>query len=195
MPITDLSQLDLSKRYTYADYLTWQFQERVELLRGRIEKMIPAPGRKHQAISGELHFQIKGYLRERSCSVFAAPFDVRLPVPKAEQAYTVVQPDLCVVCNESMLDDRGCFGAPDLVIEILSPGNTKREMNDKFHIYEEAGVQEYWIVDPEHEAVLPYVRNAAGTFVGQAPKAAAGTLQSAVLEGFEVDLHLLFQSK
>lgn len=194
MPINDLSQLDLNKRYTYADYLTWRFRERVELLRGRIARMSPAPGKKHQQVSGELFFQLKLQLRESSYEIFSAPFDVRLPIPKQESPNTVVQPDICIICDPEKLDDRGCKGAPDLVVEILAPGNTHREMEEKYRLYEEAGVREYWLVDPEHEAVFPYLLSEAGQFIGQPPQAGRGVLQAHIFPNLAIDLEALFQA-
>lgn len=135
--------------YTYADYLKWKISERVELFRGQILKLA-APNTSHQTISGNLHFQLKTFLQNKSCRVFSAPFDVRLPIQnrkKDNEVTTVVQPDLCVICDPEKLDARGCCGAPDLVIEILSPGNSTTEVQIKFEVYEEAGVKEYWLVN------------------------------------------------
>ncbi len=158
--ITSLSQLDFDKKYTYADYVLWKFQERVELLKGKLFKMA-APSPIHQEISGNLNGLLWNYLRNNPCKLYAAPFDVRLPLPNrratADKIDTVVQPDLCVVCDRKKLDKQGCVGAPDLVVEILSPGNSKREMRDKLELYQEAGVIEYWVVDPEHRTVLVHV--------------------------------------
>ena len=148
--ITDFNQLDLTKQYSYADYLTWKFTDRVELIRGWIKKMSPAPSSYHQVVSGNLSFHIQKYLYKKECKVFVAPFDVRLINTKKSSddniVYTVVQPDICIICDKDKIDKRGCVGAPDLVIEIVSKGNTKHEMETKFELYEEAGVFEYWIV-------------------------------------------------
>lgn len=157
--ITSFHQLDLSKRYTYADYLTWQFEDFVELLRGKVVKM-PAPTTLHQSSSSNLHFIIKRQMVGNPCKVFAAPFDVRLPLP-AEQMTpdkqdTVVQPDLCVVCDLTKLDRRGCNGAPDWIIEILSKSTAAKDLNEKFSLYQSAGVKEYWAVHPEEETILTY---------------------------------------
>lgn len=154
--ITNINQLDFNKIYTYADYLRWRFDERVELLKGRIFKMSPAPNRKHQEISGNLYGQLFILVRNNPCKLYSAPFDVRLPRrdEKCNEIHTVVQPDLCLICDENKLDEKGCIGAPDLIIEILSPGNSKKEMKNKFQIYEEAGVKEYWIVNPHDENIL-----------------------------------------
>lgn len=152
--ITDINQLDFSKQYTYADYLTWQFNERVELIKGKIFRMSPAPLRSHQTISFRLSLQIGTYLENKSCEAYTAPFDVRLTNKRKStpdnQVTSVVQPDISVICDKSKLDERGCLGAPDWIIEILSPGNTKKEMKDKFALYQENGVKEYWIVYPEY---------------------------------------------
>ncbi|OOR90095.1 restriction endonuclease [Moraxella caviae] len=154
--ITSLAQLDMSKTYSYADYMLWQLNERVELIKGKILAMSPAPTRFHQDVSGNLFLTFRTFLHNHPCKVYTAPFDVRLPIPTKGKADTVVQPDLCVICDKSKLDDAGCNGAPELVIEILSKGNSKREMNIKFELYQEAGVLEYWIVDPANFSVLVY---------------------------------------
>lgn len=139
----ELSDLDPDKRYTYADYLLWELKERVELIRGKLFKMSPAPSRKHQEVVHALVLSFGLYFKGKSCNVYEAPFDVRLPKSTGgvEATYTVVQPDICVVCDRSKLDKRGCVGAPDLVIEILSPGNTKKEMREKFEVYQESGYE------------------------------------------------------
>lgn len=158
--ITDISQLDPNGIYTYADYVKWQFDEHVELVRGKILAMSPAPKRMHQDASVNLENLIFNYLEGRPCKVYDAPFDVRFPVQnkkKPEQIYTVVQPDICVVCDLAKLDDDGCLGAPDWIIEITSPRTAKYDFDEKFHLYEQAGVREYWIVQPKEKAVNVYV--------------------------------------
>ncbi len=156
--ITNFNKLDLNGSYTYADYLTWNFKERLELFRGKIFKMSPAPNRYHQTISARIHIIFANSLKKNLCNVYYAPFDVRLVKTKTkdEKVLTVVQPDLCIICDEEKLDDRGCNGAPDLIVEILSPGNTKKEMGIKFDLYEENEVKEYWLVDPSEKTVLIY---------------------------------------
>lgn len=157
--ITSLDQLDLSKQYTYADYLLWKFQERVELLRGKLLP-IARPSEVHQLISSNLHYRLYGHLIGKQCRVYSAPFDVRLPLPanraSATKIDTVIQPDICVVCDLTKLDEQGCVGAPELVVEILSPGNSRREMDDKYELYQEAGVLEYWILSPQHQLAWAY---------------------------------------
>ena len=122
--------------------------------------MSPAPNRFHQVVSGNTYFTLRKIFDSHPCNLFVAPFDVRLLNKKKStpdnEVYTVVQPDLCIICDKSKLDDRGAFGAPDLVIEILSPGNSKKEMGIKFELYEEAGVKEYWIIEPNQKMVIVY---------------------------------------
>lgn len=153
--ITDINQLDLNKIYSYADYLLWKFEERIELIKGRIFKMSPAPSRKHQDISMNLIGEMIPIFRGQKCKMYTAPFDVRFPKESTDNKtiYTVVQPDICIICDENKLDDKGCIGAPDLIVEILSPGNSKKELKNKFELYEEYGVKEYWIVNPLDEVV------------------------------------------
>jgi Uma2 family endonuclease len=158
-PITDIAQLDLNGSYTYADYLLWQFQERLELIKGHIFKMA-APSSLHQQISTHLTSLFFTYLRNKPYKVFAAPFDVRLVDFKKTTAdnevTTVVQPDICIICDPAKIDRRGCIGAPDLIVEILSRGNTRKDLNDKFEVYEQNAVREYWIVHPNDATVTVF---------------------------------------
>lgn len=170
--ITNINDLDLDKTYTYADYLTWRFQERLEIIKGKIFKMSPAPSRIHQNASMNLAGILWNNFKSHPCKLYSAPFDVRLlDIKKSTQdntIYTVVQPDLCVICDESKLDDKGAIGAPDLVIEILSPGNTNKEMKLKFDLYQEVGVLEYWIVNPIEKNIFIYALE-NGIFIGKHP--------------------------
>jgi Uma2 family endonuclease len=158
--IVSIDQLDMDKLYTYADYFSWKFDERLELIKGKIFKMSPAPSNSHQRVSFELSGLFYNFFKNKPCVVRVAPFDVRLKNYQKstddKEITTVIQPDICVICDESKLDDRGCIGAPDLIIEILSPGNSKKEMNIKFSLYEENGVKEYWIVEPLQKSILVY---------------------------------------
>lgn len=168
--ITDISQLDPKGYYTYQDYLSWRFQERVELLLGRIFKMSPAPSMRHQQISRNLTVELHSQLKVKGAQVFAAPFDVRLPVSKQQgTADTVVQPDLCVICDPEKIDARGCKEAPDLVVEILSPGNLRKERKEKFELYEASQVKEYCIVDPQRDDILVYHLNEQQKYIGSKP--------------------------
>lgn len=194
--ITDFQQLELTKQYTYSDYLTWKFKERVELIRGWVVKMSPAPNVRHQRISGVMYRKLGDYFEDKPCEVFTAPFDVRLPLPpnkvKANKIDTVVQPDIVVICDPAKLDEQGCIGAPDLVVEILSPGNTRREMKDKMELYQAAGVPEYWVVDPEHEFILVYTCNEAGAYVGSIPYTDGDLLTTPIMPGLQLDVTSIF---
>jgi Uma2 family endonuclease len=167
--ITELSQLDLNQTYSYADYLTWHLDEAIELIKGKIMLMSPAPNVTHQSISGSLHGICYPFFRHQKCRLFTAPFDVRLYNRKKsiltnKEIYTVVQPDVCVICNPELLDTQGCNGAPDWIIEIVSKGNSKREMNIKYDLYEESGVTEYWLVYPEQQAIHQFVLDDNGRY-------------------------------
>jgi len=164
--ITQLSQLDLNAEYSYADYLTWRFEETVELIRGKISLMCPAPNINHQSISRNLLVEIGYYLKNKPCKVFDAPFDVRLydrkkSVLANKDIYTVVQPDLCVICDTDKLDIKGCLGAPDWIIEILSKSTAQKDTQTKFQLYQEAGVKEYWLVYPYEATVSQFVLDEA----------------------------------
>lgn len=192
MEITELSQLDLNKTYSYFDYLTWKFQERVELYKGKIFEMSPAPSSRHQRLSADIGFDLQTYLKGKPCQMFYAPFDVRLKKNSNDKEnITVVQPDICIICDATKIDERGCNGAPELIVEILSPGNSKKEMKLKFELYEEAGVLEYWIIDPEKEMVLQYVLE-NGVFTNHRPLISDDVLTSKVLEVFTLDLSKIF---
>ncbi len=192
--ITDINQLDFNKRYTYADYLTWQFDEMVELLRGKIFRMSPAPNRLHQRISSNLHLEIGAFLRKKPCNLYHAPFDVRLPLP-TDKVDTVVQPDLCVICDRSKLDDQGCNGAPDWIIEILSPSTSQKDVTEKFDIYQNAGVQEYWIVHPHEATVLVYHLDENNTYqiARQRPYVRGEFIPVGVFDGFSIEADQIFE--
>ncbi len=159
--ITKFSQLDLKGTYSYADYLLWQFSERVELIKGKIFKMSPAPSSSHQDILMNLTITFNKVFQKTQCKLYFAPLDVRLINFKEStpenKIMSVVQPDLCVICDRSKVDSKGCLGSPDLVVEILSLGNSKKEMDTKFDLYQENKIQEYWIVNPFQKTILIYV--------------------------------------
>jgi len=144
-------QLRKEERYTYSDYCQWDDGNRYELIDGEVYLMVPAPTSEHQRISRGLSNQIYNYLKGKKCEVFVAPFDVRLNVDTADD--TVVQPDVSVICDPSKIDKRGCVGAPDMIVEILSPSSARRDNFVKFKRYLAAGVKEYWIVNPETKTV------------------------------------------
>lgn len=188
--ITSLEQLDLSKSYSYSDYLLWKFKERVEIIKGKIMEMSPAPTRFHQRISMKLTIEFSKAFDNHSCQLYAAPFDVRFPDENGK-IKTVVQPDLCVICDLSKLDDKGCIGAPDLVVEILSPGNTRKEMKNKFELYEEQGVKEYWIVYPDTQNIQIFVLK-DGKYIGIQPVAEGDIVTSVVFPGLSFSTASLY---
>lgn len=181
-------------RYTYADYLTWSDGERWELIDGVAYSMTPAPSRLHQEISMELSRQFSSGRRGKNCKVYAAPFDVRFPAPgeTGETTSTVVQPDLVVVCDPAKLDDKGCYGAPDLVVEILSPDSAARDMKEKFLLYERAGVAEYWIVYPAEKMVMVFHRGPDGAYGRPANFTSEECIPVGVLPELEIDLATVF---
>ena len=156
--ITDISQLDPNKTYSYADYLTWRFEDMVELIKGKLFIQSPAPAERHQRIISNLHGYIWSHFLKKNCLVYIAPFDVRLVKNKAsdQEITTVVQPDICVICDKTKIDEKGCLGAPDLIVEIISPSTAKKDIDYKYKLYEENGVKEYWIVFPDSNAVDQY---------------------------------------
>ena len=185
---------DSSITYTYADYLQWKFEERLELFRGKVFKL-SAPNTKHQDISRNILVPIALFLKKKPCKVFAAPFDVRLPVKnkkKDDEITTVVQPDICVICDETKIDSRGCCGAPDLMVEILSPGNSKKEIRLKYELYEEAGVKEYWIVNPVEENIVVFILNEERKFCGLKMYASGDTIESLAVSGLKINLNEIF---
>ncbi|GHU94739.1 hypothetical protein FACS189479_07810 [Spirochaetia bacterium] len=153
------------QHYTYADMLEWDESIRAEIIDGEVYMMSPL-ARFHQDISRELFGPLYNFLKGKPCKVYPAPFGVRL-FPKDDLSDdTVVEPDIVVVCDHSKLDDRGCNGAPDLVIEILSPSNTQRDRIVKFRKYLAAGVREYWVVDPGQKTVEVHIMNAGDAPLG-----------------------------
>jgi len=196
MTITDIRQLNPEAHHTYADYLLWEFQERVELIRGYIRQMA-APSVRHQKISGVIFAEIKWFLKKSPCQVFAAPFDVRLPLPasriKGDKTDTVVQPDICIICDREKLDERGCLGAPDLIVEILSPGNSRKEMREKYDLYEEAGVLEYWVVFPSEQVLQRYILNEQGIYQAQRPDVQGDHVGIGFLPGFSLNVEEIFE--
>lgn len=144
-----------NKRYRYRDYEHWE--GRWELIHGVPYNMSPAPTTKHQQIVGEIHFALRSFLGTDNCQVFVAPFDIRLSeTDDYDNPDTVIQPDISVICHQNQLDKKGGKGAPDLVIEVLSPSTALKDRNQKFKLYEQFGVQEYWIVDPIHLTIEVY---------------------------------------
>ncbi len=191
--ITDINELDPDGIYTYADYLTWHFDEYVELFRGRLKRMSPAPKRKHQDIAGNIFSELKSFLRRKPCKVYIAPFDVRLPKKGSGEIYSVIQPDVCIICDRNKLDDAGCLGVPDTIIEVLSKGNVDRDINEKFSLYEESGVPEYWIVSPGEKTVTCYLLNVEGKYGLSGEYADPGPIPVASLPGYTMQWEDIFE--
>lgn len=191
-PVVEYSRLDLNGIYTYWDYLKWQFEERVELIRGKIFKMSPAPSSNHQGINMNLSRLVANVFWDKACRAYHAPFDVRLPIPSAKKDSTVVQPDLCIICDlEKMADKHGCNGAPDLVMEILSPGNSKHDVSTKFELYQESGVKEYWLIFPSERLVSIY-KLENGRYVGLPPSSEGMVAQSVLFPDLRIDVSDIF---
>jgi Uma2 family endonuclease len=183
--------IKLEERYSYKDYLTWSDGERWEIINGIPYNMSPAPTRWHQKMSGELFSAIYSILKNSNCEVFAAPFDVVL-MDQSEEHDTVVQPDIVVVCDESKLNDRGCNGAPDFIIEILSESTASRDLHEKLMIYEHFGVKEYWIVDLWSRTIRVHLnKNRESLTVKLFTE--KDSLPATVLQGLNIDLKELFK--
>jgi Uma2 family endonuclease len=146
------------QRHTYGEYCRWPEDVRYELIDGQAYAMSPGPNRRHQELVGEVFRQIGNALEGSVCRVYVAPFDVRLPRgDEADDAIdTVVQPDISVICDRAKLDDRGCRGAPDWVIEVLSPSSASHDQILKRALYERHGVREYWLIHPVDQIVTVY---------------------------------------
>ena len=186
------------KKYTYADYLTWGEDNRCEIIDGVIYDMSPAPSNKHQFITWEIAGQIRNFLLDKAFQGRFAPFDVRFSesVTDRDKIVDVVQPDLFVVCDASKLDDKGCQGAPDFIIEILSPSTAFKDFTVKHALYEKNRVTEYWIVDPVAEVVIVYLLDKPTCrYASPSVYRGNGRLGVASLEGLEIDLDMVFRKK
>ena len=179
---------DIQKRYTYTDYMTWGEDVRCELIDGVVYDMSPAPGWIHQGISGKLVAQLSNFLEGKSCMVFQGPFDVRLNIDEGDN--TVVQPDVVVICDRSIMAKTGCNGAPDMVVEVLSPSNASKDFILKRSKYMHAGVRELWIIDPESRIVQVYVRE-DGKY-NAIDYLNAGKIPVSILDGCEIDMARIF---
>jgi len=184
----------LDRPFTYGDYKMWPDDERWELI-GGVAYQMSAPTRKHQALVGLIHGRLFVFLEGKPCKVYEAPFDVLLPSGQEpdDEVDTVVQPDIAVFCDSSKLTERGARGAPDLVVEILSPSTSRKDQREKFDRYERAGVREYWIVDPGNESIHAWLLGPEGSFGEEQLYEDGEAAPSAVLEGLVVDTKELFK--
>ena len=189
-----------NRLFSYADYLTWPEEEMKEIINGIVYDF-SAPLRKHVAVTVAFLGKAWNYIdrRKGKCKIYTAPFDVRLPKngeTADDEIYNVVQPDICVVCDKSKLDEKGCIGAPDLVVEVNSPSTGKRDLDQKFYLYESSGVREYWIVYPNDDAVTVFLLQPSGKFDdGTTYEVIKGQTKVPVqtLEGLIIDLEELFE--
>ncbi len=194
--VTDINQLDFLKVYTYADYLTWYFDERLELIKGYIHRMSPAPLNLHQRVVTNIGGEIQHYLKRKKCKVYIAPFDVRFPKKGEEindnKICTVLQPDICVVCDSSKLDEKGCVGAPDMIVEVVSVSSAKKDLDYKFNIYEESGVAEYWLVYPKDKSITIYLLDEKGKYQLKYIFTNEGKVPVTTVAGLEIDMEDVF---
>ena len=195
MPVTELNQLDPQDYYTYADYLTWQFRERVELILGKIFPMSPAPGSQHQHVVLSLSINLQLQLKQKGnpCMIFPAPFDVIFPNPEGN-SNTILQPDITVVCDHSKIRKQGCVGVPDLVVEVVSPGSARHDLRTKFKTYESHRVQEYWIVYPLEQNLIVYTLNNEGKYQASIPVTIGDPINSNLFPDLNLDLGDVFKN-
>ena len=195
MPITSINQLDLGNTYNYADYMTWRFEQAVELIKGKIFILSPAPASRHQSILTGLAAEILPHFKMRPCKVFMAPFEVRLVKGRKEDKdiFTVVQPDICIICDENKIDERGCLGSPDMIIEILSPATAKKDYNEKFNLYQENGVREYWVVNPDANVIDSYILDDNGIYRQQELFTRNQIVSPSIFPDLSIDLKWVFQ--
>lgn len=192
--------IDNSRHFTYRDYRTWPDGERWELIEGVAFSMSPAPNLRHQAISRWLSLRLGSFLENKPCILYVAPVDVLLPKfgQLDDETDNVVEPDIVVVCDRSKLTEGYIRGAPDLVVEILSPRTSKRDLKEKFELYETAGVREYWVIEPKACWLHRYVLGTEGRFGAALIRERGdglGRAASAVLEGFSFDAEELFRAE
>jgi len=187
------------RRYTYKDYCTWPEEERWELIDGTAWNMSPAPNRAHQQVSFRLSGIIGDYIKNGPCEAYTAPFDVLLPWPdelKEGDFASVVQPDISVICDPNKLTDKGCTGAPDWIIEIISPSTAAKDFNEKLRLYERHRVREYWIADPGNKYIYVYILNLDTEIFDEAliyeKTGEDVNVPSAVLRGLSVNLKEIF---
>ena len=196
MKKTGLPAKKLDQVYTYKDYASWPNDERWELIDGVAWNMSQAPVRRHQKILGNLHMTFREYFEEKPCEVYLAPFDVFFPSGKDEEmndVTTVVQPDLSVICDREKLVDKGCFGPPDLVVEILSPYTSKKDLNEKFRLFERSGVYEYWVIDPGNKYIRVFKLQQSGEYDPGEVFEAGDTASSSHFTDLQVNVNALIE--
>jgi Uma2 family endonuclease len=188
--------LDLNKRYTFADYLTWADDIRRELIDGFI-KMMTGTSLKHGRVSRNIGRYLDSYtLNNRcGCEVYYAPIDVLLSKngeTEDDKIYNVVQPDIFVICGEHKCDANAYLGAPDMIVEILSTSNRKRDLVEKFLLYQKAGVREYWIADPEVKTVTAYIMQQDGEYDDGKLYKTGEKVPVHIFNGHQIDMNDIF---
>ena len=185
---------DPIKTYTYKDYLTYDENERIEIIEGGIYNMSPAPSRIHQKIIMEISYKIKNYIESNKgqCEVYVAPFDVILKNNDEEalDSKNIVQPDISVICDKNKLTDKGCTGSPDMIVEVVSPSNPSNDCIRKLNLYNKFKVKEYWIVNPIKKNIFVYTL----TDNGQYDAPTSYTLQDKVKVNIYDDLEIDFST-
>ncbi|WP_241154351.1 Uma2 family endonuclease [Staphylospora marina] len=183
-------------KYSYRDYLQWDDEQSWEIIDGVPHNMAPAPSSKHQEVLGNVFALFHQYLKGKRCKVYIAPFEVRLSESGLdEETFNIVQPDLTVVCDRKKIDERGCNGTPDLIVEVLSPGMAaKRDKIVKFELYERFGVKEYWIVDPYHENVEVFLLE-EGKFGNRQVYVKGDVFAVSLFGDLLIDLNAVFQEE
>jgi Uma2 family endonuclease len=178
--------------YTYEDYLNWDEEERIEILDG-FAYMHASPSRIHQEISGEIYRQFANYLKDKPCKVYHAPFCVRLDNKKrAKDNKNIVEPDITIVCDKNKLDEKGCKGVPDMIVEIISPSSGKIDRVIKFNKYEEVGVKEYWIIEPNYKVVSVFQLQKNGRYGRPESYTDEEIIKLSLFPDCEIDLGLVF---
>ena len=189
--IDDISQLDLNKKYSFEDYLSWRFYQRTELHDGKLV-IVDNTGTLHQTVFGTLMMILHDYFKSKNFILIQAPFDIRIfnksrPIPHNE-TFTLVQPDFSIFDDDKKIDENGGIDAPVLIVEILSPlsDNYQNELFDKFDIYQKAGVKEYWVVAPLQKLVMLFTLK-KGHFVGLEPIKEDGIIQSVLFPDLKIN--------
>lgn len=184
----------LQQKYSYADYLLWPDTERWELINGEAYNMSPAPKRAHQIVVGNIFSIFSNYLDDKTCQVFIAPFDVRLftGIMQNQNIETVVQPDVSIFCDENKLDEYGAHAAPDLVVEVLSDSTRDKDLNRKLLLYQNHGVTEYWIADPDKKTMLQFIlQNNRYQFINELT--VSDIIYPSIFPDFEISLAKIFK--
>jgi Uma2 family endonuclease len=188
-----MSLTERKKVYTYEDYLNWPGEHKIEIIDGQVY-LYTVPPRIHQEISGAIVFQFFNYLKDKKCEVYFR-LGVRLPSgdeKSVKEIKTVVEPDIIVVCDKSKLDDEGCKGAPDLIVEITSPSTARIDKVEKFNLYEKHGVKEYWIVEPEIKLVTVFLLQENGRYGRPNIYTEEDKIKVSIFEDLVIDLKDVF---